>query len=132
MRTSAVRAASALLASPNARFSLSKMPKFALRPRPSYHSSMAAQWFVYVVRCRDGSLYTGITTDVERRLAEHDAGSGARYTRGRGPVELVATVGPMTRSDALRLEVQVKRAPTPKKVAVLQAGLPAPDAPPAG
>jgi len=48
-----------------------------------------SQWHVYMVQCIDGSLYTGIATDVNRRVAEHNAGQGARYTRGRGPVTLV-------------------------------------------
>lgn len=78
-------------------------------------------WFVYILRCADGSLYTGITTDVERRVAQHDEGRGAKYTRGRGPFEVVATVGPFDRSAALRLEAQVKRATPDKKVSVLQA-----------
>ena len=47
-------------------------------------------WFVYLLRCRDGTYYTGVARDVERRLAEHNAGRGARYTRGRGPMKVVA------------------------------------------
>jgi len=46
-------------------------------------------WYVYILRCGDGTLYTGITDDVDRRLAAHRAGRGAKYTRGRGPLELV-------------------------------------------
>ena len=46
-------------------------------------------WYVYILRCGDGTLYTGSTDDVERRLAAHRAGKGAKYTRGRGPLELV-------------------------------------------
>ncbi|MEM7676487.1 MAG: GIY-YIG nuclease family protein [Myxococcota bacterium] len=82
------------------------------------------RWHVYVVSCRDGSLYTGIATDVERRLAMHDAGKGARYTRGRGPVRLIDQVGPMSHSDALRLERRVKRAAADRKQKVLREGLP--------
>lgn len=82
------------------------------------------RWHVYVVSCRDGSLYTGIATDVERRLAMHDAGKGARYTRGRGPVQLLDQVGPMSHSAALRLERRVKRAATDRKLTVLREGLP--------
>ena len=48
-----------------------------------------AAWFVYVVRCRDGTLYTGIARDVVARIAKHNEGKGARYTRGRGPVRLL-------------------------------------------
>lgn len=46
-------------------------------------------WTVYILRCGDGTLYTGITNDIERRLAEHKAGQGAKYTKGRGPLQLV-------------------------------------------
>ena len=70
-----------------------------------------ADWFVYLLRCADGSLYAGITKDVPRRLAQHDAGTGAKYTRGRGPVALVEQAGPLLRGDALRLERALKRAP---------------------
>ena len=48
-------------------------------------------WFVYVVRCRDGSLYTGISRDVAARVRQHNQGKGARYTRGRGPVAVIHT-----------------------------------------
>ena len=46
-------------------------------------------WTVYILRCGDGSLYTGITNDLERRMAEHESGKGAKYTKGRGPLQLV-------------------------------------------
>ncbi|PSQ15049.1 endonuclease [Halobacteriales archaeon QS_8_69_73] len=63
---------------------------------------------VYVLECADGSLYTGYTTDVERRVAEHDAGEGAKYTRGRTPVELVHTESFDSRSAATRREHEIK------------------------
>ncbi len=66
-------------------------------------------WFVYLVRCSDGTLYTGIARDVAARVAAHDAGKGARYTRGRGPVVLCATRRCASKGDALRLELSVKR-----------------------
>lgn len=66
-------------------------------------------WFVYIVRCSDGSLYTGIARDVRARIAAHDAGRGARYTRGRGPLVLCATRRCASKGDALRLELAVKR-----------------------
>ena len=50
---------------------------------------MENTWKLYILRCRDGSLYTGITTDVEKRFEAHNSGKGAKYTRGRGPLELV-------------------------------------------
>jgi putative endonuclease len=64
---------------------------------------------VYVVECDDGTLYTGYTTDVERRVAEHNAGDGARYTRGRTPVELVYTEAYASRSAAMSREYEVKQ-----------------------
>jgi len=65
-------------------------------------------WYVYILRCGDGSLYTGITDDVERRLAVHRSGKGAKYTRGRGPLELVYTEAVPDKSAALRREIQIK------------------------
>jgi putative endonuclease len=65
-------------------------------------------WFVYVARCSDGSLYCGIAKDVAARIAQHDAGKGARYTRGRGPLALLAKRRCDSHGDALRLELAVK------------------------
>ncbi len=67
-----------------------------------------AGWFVYVLRCRDGSLYTGISTDVEARIEAHNDGRGARYTRGRGPVALLHVERRRTRSSAQRREAAIK------------------------
>ena len=64
---------------------------------------------VYVLECADGSLYTGYTTDVERRVAEHDAGEGATYTRGRTPVELVHTESFGSQSAAMSREYEIKQ-----------------------
>jgi putative endonuclease len=80
-------------------------------------------YFVYIVRCRDGTLYTGITRDVNRRIIEHNSGRGAKYTRGRGPVELLSSVRVGDRSSALRLELLVKRQPRAKKLETLIAGV---------
>jgi putative endonuclease len=66
-------------------------------------------WFVYLARCSDGSLYTGIARDVAARIALHDAGRGARYTRGRGPLTLCAKKRCRSKSEALRLELAIKR-----------------------
>ena len=68
----------------------------------------AEVWFVYLARCADGSLYTGIARDVEERIAAHDAGKGAKYTRGRGPLEVCAVRRCRSKGDALRLELAVK------------------------
>jgi putative endonuclease len=67
-----------------------------------------APWFVYVAECADGSFYTGIARDVAARLAAHDAGRGAKYTRGRGPLRLLATRRCKSEGNALRLERAVK------------------------
>lgn len=66
-------------------------------------------WWVYVLRCGDGSFYTGIAVDVMRRLQTHRRGQGARYTRGRGPLDLWWTRGPMTHTEALHEERRIKR-----------------------
>ena len=66
-------------------------------------------WYVYILRCGDNTLYTGITDDVPRRLAAHRAGKGAKYTRGRGPLELVYQEEAPDRSAALRREIEIKR-----------------------
>lgn len=66
-------------------------------------------WTVYVARCRDGSLYTGVTTDPARRLAEHNSGAGASYTRSRTPVVLVYWEAAADRSGALRRERAIKQ-----------------------
>jgi len=79
-------------------------------------------WFVYLVRCGDGSLYTGIARDVAARIAAHAAGQGARYTRGRGPFELCASRRCGSKGNALRLELAVKRLPRSGKEALLEDG----------
>ncbi len=72
-------------------------------------SDPPSDWFVYLLACGDGSLYTGITTDLARRLEAHAQGRGARYTRGRGPLSLLGSLGPFTHGEALRVEAQLKR-----------------------
>jgi len=73
-------------------------------------------WFVYMLRCRDGSLYTGITTDLRRRVAAHRAGQGSRYTRSHLPVWLVYRERRATRAAALKREAAIKRmSPTAKR-----------------
>lgn len=74
--------------------------------------------FVYIVRCADGTLYTGWAVDVQRRLKLHNAGRGARYTATHGPVELVYTEEVPTRGDALQRELAIKRYPRAKKLAL--------------
>lgn len=69
---------------------------------------MGNSWKLYMLRCGDGSLYTGITTDVDKRLEAHRSGKGAKYTRGRGPLELVYSEECGTHSDALKRELELK------------------------
>ncbi len=80
-----------------------------------------ARWFVYVVRCVDGSLYTGISTDVTARVAAHNAGRGARYTRSRRPVELVHTERKNSQSTALKREAAIKAWPRARKMTLVAA-----------
>ncbi len=74
---------------------------------------ITAQWFLYLVRCRNGTLYAGISTDVQRRFAEHQQGGakGARYLRGKGPLTLVFQMPVADRSEATRLELWLKKQP---------------------
>jgi putative endonuclease len=76
-------------------------------------------WFVYMVRCADGSLYTGCTNHLERRLATHNRGAGARYTRARLPVELVWQRRVRDRSRALSVEAKVKQLSRAEKLSLL-------------
>ena len=69
---------------------------------------MDKKWYLYILRCGDGTLYTGITTDVEARFAQHQCGKGAKYTRGRGPLELVYREECEGHSHALKRELAVK------------------------
>ena len=74
-----------------------------------------AKWTVYILRCADNSLYTGVATDVDARLATHNAGKGAKYTRGRLPVKLVYREAANGRSAALKREIAIKRMPVAAK-----------------
>jgi putative endonuclease len=82
-------------------------------------SSPVADAWVYMLRCRDGSLYTGWTTDLTRRLARHSAGKASRYTASRLPVELVAAWAMPNRRAAMREEARIKRLPRVGKLALL-------------
>jgi putative endonuclease len=83
----------------------------------NYARSVA--WFVYVARCADATLYVGIARDVAARIAAHDAGRGAKYTRGRGPLSVLATRRCATEGNALRLELALKALPREKKLALV-------------
>lgn len=80
-------------------------------------------WFVYIIRCADGSLYCGIATDVDRRFTEHQEGApkGARYTRGKGPLELVFQKKIGTRSEATKEELRIKKLSREAKLLLLEA-----------
>jgi len=74
-------------------------------------------WFLYLIRCRNGRLYTGITTDVERRFGEHESGDkkGSKYLRGKTPLTLVLKKRVGDKSVALKIEAKVKKMPKTKK-----------------
>lgn len=75
-------------------------------------------WFVYMLQCADGSLYTGIARDMERRLAQHNAGRGAKYTRSRVPVTLYYKEQCDDRGGALRREAEIRRLTRSEKLAL--------------
>jgi putative endonuclease len=80
-------------------------------------------WYVYIVRASDETLYTGITTDLKRRLAEHQSGkAGAKYFRGRTALEMVFTESSATRSTASKREVQIKKLTRAQKVSLIKSG----------
>lgn len=80
------------------------------------------QYFVYMVRCADGTLYTGIATDVQKRMNQHNGliKGGAKYTKARGPVELVYVETSASRSEALMREHQIKKLDRPAKLELLK------------
>ena len=78
------------------------------------------QWCVYILRCGDGSLYTGATDDFPRRLAAHRSGKGAKYTRGRGPLEPVYRENCEDMSAAFKREYAIKQLPREKKLALIR------------
>lgn len=77
-------------------------------------------WKLYILRCGDGTLYTGITVDVANRFAMHQSGKGAKYTRGRGPLELMYTEECGSHSDALQRELAVKRLSRQEKMELIE------------
>lgn len=79
-----------------------------------------APWYVYILRCGNGTLYTGITDNVPRRLAAHRSGKGAKYTRGRGPLELVYQEEVPDKSSALKREYQIKQLSRQEKETLIE------------
>ncbi|MDP2919613.1 MAG: GIY-YIG nuclease family protein [Dehalococcoidia bacterium] len=82
------------------------------------------EWFFYIVRCRDNSLYSGIAVDIQERLKEHNNGTGAKYTSGRRPVALVYSEPCNNVSEARKREVQVKRWSKTEKERLIQGTYP--------
>ena len=80
---------------------------------------MDKPWVVYILRCKDGTLYTGITDDLQRRFKMHAEGKGAKYTRGRGPLTLVYQELCDSHGDALRREIQIKRLTRAEKMTLI-------------
>ncbi len=79
-------------------------------------------WMVYMLRCCDGSLYTGVTNDIERRLSDHREGRGSKYVRSRLPFMLVYRESAASQSDALKREAEIKKMPRCKKQMLAQNG----------
>jgi len=80
------------------------------------------RYLVYIIRCKDGSLYTGITNNLDKRIQDHNAGRAAAYTRGRGPVKCLYTEPHADRSSALRREAAIKKLSRPEKLQLIGAG----------
>lgn len=74
-----------------------------------------SQWFLYIIQTEEQTLYTGITTNVERRLAQHQTGKGAKYVKGRGTLTVVYQIKVESRSQALKLEYRIKQLTRTKK-----------------
>jgi putative endonuclease len=80
-------------------------------------------YYVYIVECADATLYTGITTDLERRLHEHRSGQGGRYTSSRGVIQVLYAEEHPDRSSASKREAEIKRWPRRKKLEFIEAGI---------
>ena len=75
-------------------------------------------WSVYILECNDGSLYTGITNDLDKRIQAHELGRGAKYTRGKGPLNLIYREAHKNRSDASKRESEIKKLSRQEKLAL--------------
>lgn len=80
-------------------------------------------WFVYIIECKDGKLYTGITNNLERRIRDHNSGNGSRFTKYRVPVRLLYSEDCLSRQAALRREAQIKQLERAKKFALIETNL---------
>jgi predicted GIY-YIG superfamily endonuclease len=86
-------------------------------------ANLVERWFVYILRCADGSLYTGITNDVSRRCERHNAGAGSRYTRSRLPIRMEYQEPHATRGLALKRELAIKALSRPEKEALIRSSI---------
>ena len=93
------------------------MLKKGRKPQPKQPGD---PWFVYILRCADGTFYTGITKDVKRRCQQHNAGTASRYTRSRRPTKLVWHEPQPTQSSALKREAAIKEMPRKDKLAMIR------------
>ena len=83
-------------------------------------SQIAKFWYIYIIKCKDGLLYTGITKDLKRRIKEHCSGNGCRFTRYRAPVKLMHNEKAGSRSLALKREAAIKLLPRKKKLELIK------------
>ena len=81
-------------------------------------------WYVYIIQCKDGKLYTGITNDLNRRLAEHNSGHGGRFTKFRKPVKLVYYQEALDKSTALKREIEIKKLNRNEKLSLVRSFAP--------
>lgn len=96
------------------------MPTISKKPKKKVLSLKTSKpWFIYILLCDDDSLYTGITTNLDDRLLKHQAGTGAKYTRGRGANRIVYSEQHRTRSEALVREIEIKKLPRNEKVKLI-------------
>jgi putative endonuclease len=91
-----------------------------VRQRISFLNTADASWFVYIVECSDGTLYTGVTTDLQKRLDAHNNGTGAKYTRSRRPVKLVWAVEAGFKKSAMMLEYHLKQYSRQQKLELIK------------
>ena len=81
---------------------------------------MSTKWFVYILLCKDNSLYTGVSPDPQKRFEEHKAGRGGSYTRSHKPVRIIYSEQFLSKSDALKRELQIKKMPRSTKIGLLK------------
>jgi DNA transformation protein and related proteins len=96
-------------------------PKVPTAVKQPYNSPLPVRpWFIYIARCADNTLYTGISTNVTQRIMNHNSKKGASYTKSRGPVELILTEGPLTESAARKCEAAIKKLTREEKEAFIK------------